>query len=328
MIFKKIRFCFPLTFLIFSLNLETAIAADPFRSSIEARPIDQTTEAAFRSMFEVGNYQDAQWYLQQAQQQQSQDPMIYGMLAAFAYQQADWQGLADYAEIILTTAATLIETDPLRGNLYQAVGYFMQGAYTVSTEGILRGAPKALDKLQAVFQALDAAEAINPTDPELNLIRGYLELFLAINLPFNSPEAAIDQLKDYGQPQYLAYRGIAIAYRDLGNLEQALEFVDKALEDTPENPELLYLKAQILTSLGKQNDPTLLTLAQDHFQAALVQPQQLPKRMVAQIFYEQCKNLNRIDQIQRPCDPLRDTIRERDSLWGPVSEQMPSLLVD
>ncbi len=324
-LFQKPRVMSGFILLLFSLSNGVAIAADPFRSSVDARAIDGATEAAFRAMFEQGNYQDAHWHLQQAQQDNPREPMIYGMWAALAYQQQDWQELAVYTEKILMAAEDLKKTDALRGNLYTAVGYFMEGAHTVSTEGILKGAPQALDKLQAVFQALEIAESIDSADPELNLIRGYLELFLSINLPFNNPENAIKKLEEYGQPRYLAYRGIAIAYRDLGELEEALAFVDKALVETPNHPELLYLKAQILTSLGQQEDPTLLVLAQDHFQAALGQPQQLPKRVVAQIFYEQCKNLNKIDQIQRACDPLRDTIREREGLWGPISQQMPAL---
>ncbi|MGB3403321.1 MAG: Sll0314/Alr1548 family TPR repeat-containing protein [Microcoleaceae cyanobacterium] len=317
--------CLSATIGFLLLNISSAVAVDPFRSSTEARTLSQPAVAAFEAMFEQGNYQNAQWHLQQAQSEESQEPMVYGMLATFAYQQQDWQALADYTEKILTVSQGLKLSDPLRGNLYLAIGHFMEGAHSLATEGTLRGAPKALNKLEEVFTALDAAEAVNPEDPELNLIRGYLELFLSLNLPFNSPENAITKLEQYGSPRHLAYRGIAIAYRDLKQLDQALSFVDKALETVPDHPEVLYLKAQILASLGRKKDPMLLTAAQENFQAALANPQQLPKRVVAQIFYEQCKNLNRIDQIQRACDPLRDTIRERDGLWGPVSEQMPTL---
>jgi tetratricopeptide (TPR) repeat protein len=307
------------------LSISSAIAADPFRSSTEARVLSEPAVAAFQAMFEQGNYQNAQWYLQQAQSEESQEPMVYGMLAAFAYQQQDWQALADYSQQILAVSQTLRQTDPLRGNLYIAIGHFMEGAHALATEGTFRGAPKALNKLEEVFAALDAAEIVNPEDPELNLIRGYLELFLSLNLPFNSPENAITKLEKYGGPRHLADRGVAIAYRDLGELDKALTFVDQALTEVPNHPEVLYLKAQILASLGQKTDPGLLTAAQDNFQAALAQPQQLPKRVVAQIFYEQCKNLNRIDQTQRACDPLRDTIRDREGLWGPTSEQMPTL---
>lgn len=307
------------------LNINSAVAFDPFRSSTEARVLSEPAVAAFQAMFEQGNYQNAQLYLQQAQSEASPEPMVYGMLAAFAYQQEDWQALADYSQKILTVSQALKQTDPLRGNLYIAIGHFMEGAHALATEGTFRGAPKALNKLEKVFTALDAAELVNPEDPELNLIRGYLELFLSLNLPFNSPANAIAKLEKYGSPRHLADRGIAIAYRDLGELDKALTFVDQALTEVPNHPEVLYLKAQILASLGQKTDPTLLTAAQENFQAALAQPQQLPKRVVAQIFYEHCKNLNRIDQNQRACDPLRDTIRDRDGLWGPTSEQMPTL---
>ena len=52
--------------------------------------------------------------------------------------------------------------------------------------------------LQQVFSELDEAESINPSDPELNLIKGYMDLMLAVNLPFSNPEGAISQMSTYG----------------------------------------------------------------------------------------------------------------------------------
>ena len=314
------------TALFVSLSATPAFAADPFREGDEAREIGENTEAAFRSMFERGNYQDAQWYLEQAASQETDEPMVYALLASLAYQRQDLEELKTYADQTMSAAKALESQDLLRSNLYIAIAYFLDGAYILAAEGTLKGAPVALNMLQDVFKHMNAAATIDPSDPELNLIRGYMELFLALNLPFSDTQAAIEKLEEYGQPRHLAYRGIALAYRDLQQHEEALKFINQAIEEVPNNPELLYIKAQLLNSIAKRNNnPTTLTEAQESFQAALAQPQQLPKKIVAQIFYEQCKNMNRIDNQSRACDPMRDTIRETKSPWGPIREQMPSL---
>jgi|GEM_PF-6885083 hypothetical protein len=49
----------------------------------------------------------------------------------------------------------------------------------------------------------------------------------------------------------------------------------------------------------------------------------MPRRLVAQIFFEQCKNINNIDDIKRPCDRMRDRIRDGSNTWGP--EELPYL---
>ncbi|WP_413164321.1 Sll0314/Alr1548 family TPR repeat-containing protein [Capilliphycus salinus ALCB114379] len=315
------------TALLVGLSITPVWAGDPFREGDQAREIGDNTEAAFKAMFERGNYQDAQWYLEQAASQETEEPMVYALLASLAYQQQDLEDLKTYADQTMSAAKALASRDLLRSNLYIAIAYFLDGAYILSTEGTLKGAPVALNMLKDVFKHMDAAAQIDASDPELNLVRGYMDVFLALNLPFSDVQAAIEKLEEHGNPRHLAYRGLAIAYRDLQQHEKALLYVNKAIEDVPENPELLYIKAQLLNSIAKRNNnnPTTLTEAQKSFEAALAQPQQLPKRVVAQIFYEQCKNLNRIDNQTRACDPMRDTIRETNSPWGPIREQMPSL---
>ncbi|HIK26007.1 MAG TPA: tetratricopeptide repeat protein, partial [Thermosynechococcus sp. M46_R2017_013] len=51
----------------------------------------------------------------------------------------------------------------------------------------------------------------------------------------------------------------------------ALNAVDQALAVAPNNPELLYLKAQILAASGNQSE------AQQYFQQALAKQNQLPQ---------------------------------------------------
>ena len=178
----------------------------------------------------------------------------------------------------------MIATDPLRGNLYAAVGHFLEGAVILTREGTVSGAPKALSRLREVYNHLDKAEAISPKDPELNLIKGYMDLMLAVNLPFANPQQAIQRLEENAGPQYLVERGIAIAYRDLKKYPQALDYVNRALKITSENPELYYLKAQILREQSKkQNNPEIKKQAIDYFDQALAKKSQLPPTVVKQI---------------------------------------------
>lgn len=317
--------------MVLTLGIHPNLAADPFRTT-EPRPIGTQTEAAFRSIFEQGNYKQAKQYLEQAKSQEANEPLVYALLASLAYQDQDFDSLKTYADKTLETAQLLSTKDALRGNLYVAVGLFLQGGHTVVTEGTFQGAPKALNKLKEVLKFMNVAEQIDPEDPELNLIKGYMDLLLSLNLPFSDSAKAITQLEEQANPRYLAYRGIALGYQNLNKHEQALTYVEKAISEAPNNPEIFYLKAQILVEQAKkiketnQNTiPPQLQQAQENFAKALAQPDQLPKRMVAQIFYEQCKNLNRIDNKGRPCDPLRDTIKDGNGIWGPAANQLPPL---
>ncbi|NJO71539.1 MAG: hypothetical protein HC825_07325, partial [Oscillatoriales cyanobacterium RM1_1_9] len=86
-------------------------------------------------------------------------------------------------------------------------------------------------------------------------------------------------------------------------------------------------KLKFYSALGRKdnNNSQVLGEARNNFAQALRQPERLPKRMVAQIFYEQCKTLNRLDNQSRACDPLRDQIKENQGFFGPVAEKMPAL---
>lgn len=274
-------------------------AKDPFRTN-NPRPIGDNTEAAFESIFKEGNYKAAKNYLQKAKASEPNEPLAYAMLASLAYTEQDWETLKRYSTKTLETAEQLTRTDPLRGNLYQAVGHFLEGTYNFQKNG----AVGALSKLQKVFQYLDAAKKVAPNDPELNLLTGYMDLMLAVNLPFSDPAQAIEKLETYGSPKYLAYRGIAVAYRDLRKNDKAIEFVDRALAITPNNPEVLHLKAQILRNQGKKQE------ASEFFKKALEKQAQLPKNSVAQITYEQCRLQMELDNSNRDCKAEMDKIRQ------------------
>ena len=265
---------------IIPLN-QTAFAGDPFRTEAP-HDISDTSEQIFYAMFRDGDYTAAHDYLENADADAEADPLFHALGAAFAYLDEDWSALASKAALTQQTATELAESDALRSDLYEAVGVFLEGAHILQTEGVAQGTPKALGMLQRVFDRMDAAEAIDPEDPELSLLKGYMDLLLAVNLPFANPEKAIGRLETYGYPTYVAYRGIALGYRDLDRDAEALEAVDVALGAAPNNPDLLYLKAQILRRLDRTEE------SQTFFAQALEYADQLPAATSRQIAFEQC----------------------------------------
>lgn len=267
--------------------VESAFAADPFRSGQAAKSIDTGTAEAFEMLFKTGDYPQAKKLLQQARNTTTQpDPLTYAMLATFAYLDEDLKNFKTYGTRTRQVAEKLYtDGSPLRGNLYQAVGYFLEAAYVVSDagEGLPGGLPAALDNVQKVFSHLEKATDINPEDPELNLITGYIELLLANEVALVSPKKAINKLQNYASPGYLSLRGVALAHRDHGSQEDALAAVEQALKLAPTNPELFYLKAQILRKQGK------LAASREFFDGALAQKDQLPAGLVKQITKERSK---------------------------------------
>lgn len=261
----------------------SAFAADPFRTT-QPRNIGNNTEAAFKAIFLQGDYQAADRFLEKAIVTEPNEPLAYAMKASLAYTNNDIAGLDTYSQKTLATAQKLIPTDALRGNLYAAVGQFLGGAVILSRQGTVSGAPEALSRLRKVYELLDKAEAVSPQDPELNLLKGYMDLMLAVNLPFADPSQAIGRLEKNASPQYLADRGIAIAYRDLKQYDKGLQYADRALKSTPDNPEVQYLKAQILRAkANKDKNPTMMREAVSMFDKALTRKSQLPPGLVKQI---------------------------------------------
>lgn len=269
--------------IVLTTLVNSAFAADPFRNK-DPRNIGDNTEAAFKAIFLQGDYQSASGFLQKALTSEPNEPLAYAMRASLAYTNKDIAGLESYSKKTLETAQNLIATDPLRGNLYAAVGHFLGGAVILSRQGTVNGAPEALSKLRKVYEHLDKAEAVSADDPELNLLKGYMDLMLAVNLPFADPSQAIQRLEKNAGPQYLVDRGIAIAYRDLKQYSQALEYADKALKATSNNPEIYYLKAQILRGKAqKDKNPQMMREAVSNFDKALTKKTQLPSDLVKQI---------------------------------------------
>ncbi|MDJ0733291.1 MAG: Sll0314/Alr1548 family TPR repeat-containing protein [Nostocaceae cyanobacterium] len=277
------------TTLFLQLWVNPSVADDPFRTRNQ-RKIGDETEAAFKAIFQKGDYSGAKDYLQQAISKEPNEPLAYAMKASLAYSNENWSALDIYSTKTRETAEKLISTDPLRGNLYAAVGHFLEGALTLVRQGTVKGAPQALSKLRQVYQHLDKAEAIDKNDPELNLLKGYMDLMLAVNLPFANPEDAIAKLEKNAAPDYLVNRGISLAYRDLKKYSQALDYANRALKVTSDNPELYYLKAQILRAqANRQKNQQLMQDAIALFDKALAKKSQLPDSMVKQIKRERRK---------------------------------------
>ncbi|GAB4341683.1 MAG: Sll0314/Alr1548 family TPR repeat-containing protein [Cyanophyceae cyanobacterium] len=278
-----------------------ALAGDPFRTT-NPYPISDRTETAFRTLFEQGNYPEARRLATEALARDPKEPLLPAMLAAIAYLYEDRAAISTYAEQTLSAAAQLKESAPLRAELYQAVGEFMQGAATFS-EGGLEAIPAALGKVGEVRQSLARARAIAPDDPELNLIAGLMDIVLAVYLPFGNVERALATL-DRGAPPYLVERGRAVAYRRLDQDAEALAAVDRAIALTPNNPELWHLKAQLLYSLGEANkDVGQLQQSVALFEQVLVYEANLPPELIDHLKDNELRRARRaICRIQTGAD--------------------------
>jgi tetratricopeptide (TPR) repeat protein len=264
-------------------------AGDPFRRK-PPRPIDSQTEQLFEQVFRHGNYAQARAILTELLTQNPTEPLVYALQAALAYLDEDMTTMAQAAAQTMKTAEALQATDPLRGHLYVGVAHFLQGGViaTENRRNLLPVVPQLLDKIRVAFAAFDQAALVNPNDPELNLIRGFADLLLAVNLPFGNVGDAVNRLERSGAPPYLVYRGLALAYRDLQRFPEALAAVDKALAAAPNHPELHYLKAQIL--VGQQN----YAEGVKWFDQALALEAQLPPTLVRQIRRERERAQRRV----------------------------------
>ncbi|MDV3351957.1 Sll0314/Alr1548 family TPR repeat-containing protein [Leptothoe sp. ISB3NOV94-8A] len=281
---RSLKFFGALMAATLTITTSPALAGDPFRAGDE-RNIGPHAEEAFEAFFKEGDYVGARTALELAKDSEAGEPLVHSMAASMAYLDEDWDKLEEEVALTRSTAETLLETDPLRGHIYSAVGIFMEGAHMMSTQGVARSTPAALAMLQQVFGHIGEAEKIDSTDPELNLVKGFMDLMLAVNLPFSNPEDAIERLSQYGNPSYLAYRGIALGYRDLGQMPDAMEAVEQALETAPENPELFYLKAQLHRRQEETDDSVAM------FDKALEYAAQLPPSLTRKIYKEKCRTL-------------------------------------
>jgi tetratricopeptide (TPR) repeat protein len=275
----------------------SVLAKDPFRSA-NPRPINANTQAAFEAFFKQGDYKSAANYLKQLD---PADPLSLAMRASLSY--SDMLGERDqarkatlleefqsFANQTRTAAERLVGSDPLRGNLYLAVSHFFDGVYAFTKEGTVKGTAKVLGELQQIIKYLNDAEAKSPNDPELNLLRGYIDVYSGIYLPFSSPDKGIARLQQFASPRYLADRGLAMGYLEMKEYDKAMTSVDSAIAAAPENPELWYLKSRILAKQGKDQDSI------PYLEKAIAKKDQLPVGLVREMERALRKTRERLGQ--------------------------------
>lgn len=270
----------------FGLWSGSVLAKDPFRTT-DARPISESTGKAFEAFFKQGNYKAASDYLSKAD---LNEPLALAMKASLTY--TDMLGLSkdeadkrsakleefkSYATQTRSAAAGLTAKDPLRGNLYLAVSHFFDGVYTFTKEGTIKGTAQVLGELQQIMQYLNEAEKQSPNDPELNLLRGFMDVYVGLYLPLSNPTKGLERLEKYATPRYLADRGLAMGYLELKQYDKAMEAVDRAITQASDNPELWYLKAKILAKQGKDQESV------SYLEKALSKKDQLPSSLVKEM---------------------------------------------
>jgi tetratricopeptide (TPR) repeat protein len=245
--------------------------------------VDQAKAAMFRD----GDYVKAKQYLEVALKTEPNEPLTYAMNTLYPFSAGDYEKVKEYGEKTSKAAEQLMTTNQLRGNLYQGVGLGILGAYELKKAN--GGALGALNKLQKVFEYMGKAKKIDPNNSELNLVKGYMDLLLAVNVPFSDTNQAIDQLKN-AEPRYLALRGMYVGYRDLKDYDKANTAINAAIKLAPHNPELTYYKAQLLGIRGReqQNDNDLRASIK-LFESAYKKGDQLLISTVAQIMSERCQ---------------------------------------
>lgn len=281
---KKISHLVGAVILASGLWTGSVFAKDPFRTT-NARPISDNTQAAFEALFKKGDYKAASNYLKQID---PNEPLSIAMKASMTYtdmlgekdkerKAALLQEFQSYAGQTRSAAERLLSNDPLRGNLYLAVSHFFDGVHAFTKEGTIKGTAAVLGELQQIMKYLNQAEAQSPNDPELNLLRGYIDVYSGIYLPFSDPDKGFSRLQNFATPRYLADRGLAMGYFEMKEYDKALISVDKAIAQAPDNPELWYLKARILRRQGKPQESV------SYLEKAIAKRDQLPIGLVKEM---------------------------------------------
>jgi tetratricopeptide (TPR) repeat protein len=273
------------TLLLTLVAASPSFAADPFRTT-NARAIGNETQKAFELMFKEGDYAASVKQLDVALKTEVSEPLLFALRGSTDYAKGDYLGMKVAGDRVRLNAIALKGKDNLRAYIYLAVSDLIEAGYIVKAEGI-SSAPRALPLVQSVFDNIKKAQDIDPKDPELNLVKGYIDMLIASVLPMSDLDTALVSLKQFSAPDYLKYRGIALAYRDARRPDLALDAVNKAIASAPNNPELNYLKGQILWMQGGNSMP----IAKQQFEIALKKSKQMNSSLLAEI-RDQCKNLS------------------------------------
>ncbi len=249
------------------LCASSALAADPFRVGVKARPIGPSLQSAFEDFFRYGRYQSSSEKLTKAEAENPNEPLVYTLQAATAYQNRQKEAFLTTLPKIRAASKRMATKDSARSHLYQGIAQGLEGYFLKDSVTDL---PKTLTYASSMLLEIDKAHRLSPNDPEINLFVGF------VNMVLSKHDEALKNFQKAGPP-YLALRGQALVYRDTNDYANAQVAVDKAIAIAPQNPELLYLKAQILV---KQKNPTE---AVKFFDQALKLGTQLPESTIKQI---------------------------------------------
>jgi tetratricopeptide (TPR) repeat protein len=278
--------------------------ADPFRTAAQKprTSIGDKTTKAFELMFRQGNFPEAvkQIDLALASPQDNRDPLIYAMRASVGFVRNNLDEMRQYGAEVRKQALTLRRTDRIRFHLYTGVSDLIDAGYIFRSQGIT-SVGRVLPIVNRALDHIRTAQDIDPKDPEVNLIKGFMDILIASAMKGSELDSALVSLRDYARPDYLRWRGIAMAYRDAKRNPEALDAINKAIDSASGktnpppnqvgNPDLSYLKAQILRMNGKRDESL------EYFLAALAQARQLPPQTLDAVKIE-CRNL--LAELGRP----------------------------
>ncbi len=263
------------------------LAADPFRAGVGARPMGSALETAFEDFFRTGNYLNSTQKLNAAQAENPREPLVYSLQAALAFINEQPAQVLALGQKTQQVAQSLQVKDSARSHLYRGIGKGFEGAsYYLKDKDL--GIARALPSLFSMIAEINKAHQLAPNDPEINLVSGYVEMVLA-GQKMKSYDEALSSFRK-AAPAYLAYRGQALVYRDTRNYPQAQAMVAKALQGAPKNPDLFYLRGQILALQKKHVD------AVSSFDQALALGKQLPESVKKQIRRERTVQLSKVAQ--------------------------------
>jgi tetratricopeptide (TPR) repeat protein len=183
-------------------------------------------------MFKDGNFYEAQKTVDRAFATEADEPLLHAMKASLFYinkrRTGDLEFMRDYALKTRKAAQALMSDNPCADISILGASYLLEAGYEVTKKGVVRGAAKGLSLVQQALDEIELAAEINPDDPEVNLIQGYMDMLVASVVPLADLEDALGSLRKSG-PEYLKWRGIALGYRDAKMPNEALAAVDKAL---------------------------------------------------------------------------------------------------
>jgi tetratricopeptide (TPR) repeat protein len=256
----------------------SALAADPFRIGAKARPMGPSLQSAFEDFFRYGKYQSSSQKLAKAQSENPNEPLVFTLLAATAYQNQQKDVFLQMLPKIRDASNRIAAKDSARSHLYKGVAQGLEGYFLKDSVTDL---PKTLTYASSMLLEIDKAHSLSPNDPEINLFVGF------INMVLGKHGEALKNFQKAGPP-YLSLRGQALVYRDTKDYANAQVAVDKAIAVAPKNPELLYLKAQILVL---QKNPTE---AKKYFDLAINLGKELPADTLKQINKERSSLISQL----------------------------------